>query len=525
MAAVWALVWLCLLPCMLGSFEASLLHGGARGRRLSRCSAAAASSGAPRLAHGLPSKACWQGARALGEPGRFRRRTFDTIMGGGGTAAGSGGVAPEVLGARKRLLAITVQLQRLPPTATTAQFGQLLGESPLGASNMTTLLVHLKRRQRWRQAVTLLEYARQQPEQILATTHYNLVISACSRNAPRRALDLFHRMRDKQELPYDGVSYNAAMSAASQAGELELVLQLLDDLIAEPNMEATTISYNIAITACSKNRDWQNALLLFRRMEMQGVDRNTITYTAAIQACAECGQVDKALTLFNYMEVAAVARSPVTYAVAISGCTRCGEWEQGLQIFNDLVANGVEPDTVIYNAAISACEKGQLVDQALSLLEEMESRGLRLSQVTFGSAIAACEKGGRFQEAVDLLQRMDRTRGVKRNVLAYSSAISACGKAGTWQKAIELLREMEAYHVEPNTITYNAAIQACERASQWQEAIALFEEMKARNLPADTITYNALVRACERGGQWQLAFDYMKQMPTEERTADSSVFE
>ena len=73
--------------------------------------------------------------------------------------------------------------------------------------------------------------------------------------------------------------------AALNADDPKRALELLDEMDAE-GIAPTTISFNTAISACTKTADWERALELFRRMETEGVERSTITYTGLINACA-----------------------------------------------------------------------------------------------------------------------------------------------------------------------------------------------------------------------------------------------
>merc|ERR1712066_467343 len=99
-------------------------------------------------------------------------------------------------------------------------------------------------------------------------------MSACSRTAPERTLDILERMH----APRDVVTYNTAMAAALHAEDPQRSLELMVEMDSK-GLSPSTISFNTAISACAKAADWETALKLFRRMETEGVERSTITYT------------------------------------------------------------------------------------------------------------------------------------------------------------------------------------------------------------------------------------------------------
>ena len=258
----------------------------------------------------------------------------------GGGGGGGGGGNGEGEGKRGRLRTLCNQLIRLPKQSSVADIEAMLSDQHLVAHNLTTLLLTLKKRGKWRPAALIADWAEMDscPLQ-LTTTHYNLVLSACSRRAPKRALHLLSRMLEKG-VPTNVVTHNTAMSAALNADDHSQALALFDQM-QSLNLEPTTISFNTAITACARAGDADRALGLFRQMEGTGIERSTVTYTGLIHACAEGGQLDKAMALFTYMDVAGVERNPVTYCVAINGCTRNGQWELGLQLLHEMARKGV----------------------------------------------------------------------------------------------------------------------------------------------------------------------------------------
>ena len=60
---------------------------------------------------------------------------------------------------------------------------------------------------------------------------------------------------------------------------------------AQVSLEPDVVSYNAAISACAKGKQWASALSLLDRMRLEGVTPNVITYNAAISACEKGNQV------------------------------------------------------------------------------------------------------------------------------------------------------------------------------------------------------------------------------------------
>jgi pentatricopeptide repeat protein len=363
-------------------------------------------------------------------------------------------------GSQKRVRALADALLGLPRTADAMDVHQILGGQHLVTHNTTTLLHHVKKRNKWRLALLIMQWAdRDECSLPLTTTHYNMLLSACAKRAPRQVLKRLRFMLARGRQP-NVVTFNTAMQAALNLEDPEASLELFDEMVrsapgSRPHrrsflplvsllhllcprtralalsrahalcpsaqrsrgLEPTTISFNTAINACARARDAERALGYFRAMEAASIERNTVTYTGLIHACAEGMQLDKAMALFTYMEVVGVERNAITYSVAINGCTRNGQWELGLQLLQEMQRKGIQADTKTYNAAISACEKGLQWRRALHILEVMHENGCKPTAVTYGAAISACAKGKQTGAALELLERMreEKVRGARAN--------------------------------------------------------------------------------------------------------------
>lgn len=56
-------------------------------------------------------------------------------------------------------------------------------------------------------------------------------------------------------------------------------------VIAADRLEATVITYNVAISSCAGSGQWHAALWILSGMGKTGLESNVITYTSAVNAC------------------------------------------------------------------------------------------------------------------------------------------------------------------------------------------------------------------------------------------------
>merc|ERR1712048_692198 len=105
-------------------------------------------------------------------------------------------------------------------------------------------------------------------------------------------------------------------------------------------LEASTISYSAAISACEKGGNWEAASCLLADMLHVAVETDTISCSAALSAYAAAGDAN---------------------------------WRKALGLFRTIICRTVEVATITCNTLISACEKGAAWKTSLQLLSTMSN--------------------------------------------------------------------------------------------------------------------------------------------------------
>ena len=264
-----------------------------------------------------------------------------------------------------------------------------------------------------------------------------------------------------------GHARSQQLAALRKASNRHEVAQLWQDLARQ---RCTVTEYNMGISAFAR---------AVQLLETMGVPPNTVSFNAAISACSRAKQWERALSLLDQMPARGVRADVVTYSAAISALAVGEAWENALALLQRMESEGLHPNVITMNAAINACEKGQHWEGALELLERMEARGPPPNLVSYNAAISACAKGRQWQAALALLERL-HSRGLQADEITCNAAISACAAAGEWRPALALLERMRGFGVAPNTITYNAVLAACKNGGQWERAVALLAQMERR---------------------------------------------
>mmetsp|Transcript_3857 Transcript_3857/g.12072 ORF Transcript_3857/g.12072 Transcript_3857/m.12072 type:complete len:148 (-) Transcript_3857:169-612(-) len=95
-------------------------------------------------------------------------------------------------------------------------------------------------------------------------------------------------------------------------------------------LDASTIGYSAAISACGKSAQLRSTLKLLSQMPRVGLQPNAISYSAAISACEKAAQWELALGLLTLMHRVGPGPDTVSYAAAISTCGKAARWQLAL---------------------------------------------------------------------------------------------------------------------------------------------------------------------------------------------------
>ena len=321
-----------------------------------------------------------------------------------------------------------------------------------------------------------------------------------------RALEVYDLMKDSR-IPFDVVSFNTAISAASTCGKWKKVTAIRQDMTAA-GIRADAFTYSSLLGGCKANGTWRQAKRWFEEMETSGyIKPNVFHYTTLMTTLQRAGAWEESLKVFRKMEAAGVTADVVSYNAAITACAKGEDWQQAWAIFISMRREGVEPSVISYNALLSACERCGQTDRALEVFDNMKRRGIVCNQVTYNTLISACGKSGKYGKALEINQQM-KLSGVREDVFTLTGLLSACGKAGDWKRALSLIQEFRKMGVRPNVVVYNQLISILGDNLEWRRAVAAWQTMQDDNIEPDIVTFGAMLSTLEKAGKWREALDF-----------------
>ena len=138
--------------------------------------------------------------------------------------------------------------------------------------------------------------------------------------------------------------------------------------------------FNNEIARLGKAGQWQDALEMLQAMERAGFPPTRVSYNAALSALTKNSEYERALEMFESVfrdSESKQTKMPdsFSYAAALSACAQTRQWQRALALFREMEAAGIEPTVFTYSSLIAACERSQQPAQAAEIFEEMQTRG------------------------------------------------------------------------------------------------------------------------------------------------------
>jgi pentatricopeptide repeat protein len=323
------------------------------------------------------------------------------------------------------------------------------------------------------------------------------VYCSCGRIAAARRV--FDEMRDR-----DVVAWNVMIAGYVKSGDLVRGRELFD-VMPKKNV----VSWTIVIGAYAQMKQPEEAVEVFRRMQVEGIEPDGVALLSVLSACGDLGAVDlgewvhmfvvrrglfQKIPLMNaiidmYMKCGCIEKavevfqgvqekSVVTWTTLIAGFALHGLGLQAVEMFRRMERENVAPNDVTFLAVLSACSHVGLTDLGRWYFNVMVSQyGMKPCVEHYGCMVDILGRAGCLKEAQDLVQKMP----FKANAAIWGALLAAArthGDAGLGEQALLHLIDLEPH----NSGNYILLSNIYAEQERWDDVRKLRKAMKERGL-------------------------------------------
>ncbi|XP_058088351.1 pentatricopeptide repeat-containing protein At1g06140, mitochondrial-like [Magnolia sinica] len=414
----------------------------------------------------------------------------------------------------------------------------------------------------------------------LDTVSWNIMISGFNRSMrPLAALKFFSQMRDSGMKP-NRVTCLSALSACASCGSLAtgreihafVVKNGLDSDVAlvsgivdmymkcgdltnaehaftRTRIGSNTVAWNAMISGYVYNRCPVEALILFHKMLVLGVESDFPTMVSILVSCSHLSDLEVGRQIHGYLITNGLQNDVRVETAVLDMYFKCGDIEAGLKIFKQFP----NKNSVTWGAIISGCAQNSLPAKALELFSQFISVGGRADFLTVISVLRACSsmslklngmeihgfsikmgfdsdvfvggaltdmyaKCGDIRSARKVLLRLP-----KRDVVAWNALIAGYTQNDYTDNALMGFRDMQLEHVGPNTVTISCILTVCSRLSAFVLCKQIHCYILRNGLELNVPVSNSLLATYARCGDINSALYLFRKMPEKDEISWNSM--
>ncbi|XP_057949352.1 pentatricopeptide repeat-containing protein At2g02980, chloroplastic [Malania oleifera] len=260
-------------------------------------------------------------------------------------------------------------------------------------------------------------------------------------------------------------------------------------------LEPCVVSYNAIIMGYARNSRPNEALSLFRELQMSNLKPTEVTMLSAISSCALLGALELGKWLHEYVKKNGFDQLVKVNTALIDMYAKCGSLNDAVCVFESMVAK----DTHTWSAMIMAYAIHGHGSKSISLFEEMKRAGVRADKITFLGLLYACSHTGLVEEGLKYFCSMRDEYGIIPDIKHYGCMVDLLGRAGQLDEAYKFI---EGLPTKPTPILWRTLLSACSSRGNMELGKRVIEHIFELDDShgGDYVIFSNL---CARAGRWE----------------------
>ncbi|KAF8395426.1 hypothetical protein HHK36_019372 [Tetracentron sinense] len=202
--------------------------------------------------------------------------------------------------------------------------------------------------------------------------------------------------------------------------------------------DRSAVTWSSMVAGYVQNDLYEEALMLFHRAQIIGLEQTQFTLSAALCACASLAALIEGNQVHAVSIKTGFGSNLFVAASLIDMYAKCGSIEEAYFVFSSVK----EKNVVLLNAMISGFSKHARSLEAMILFEKMQQMGISPNEVTYVSVLSACSHMGLVRKGQRYFDLMIREHNVYPNILHYSCLVDILGRAGMTHEAHDLIERL-----------------------------------------------------------------------------------
>eukprot|EP01018_Ginkgo_biloba_P001467 Gb_24928 [translate_table: standard] len=327
---------------------------------------------------------------------------------------------------------------------------------------------------------------------------WTAMISAYARNGQvEEALTLFYQMQPAGIQP-NQFTYATVLPACAHLGALQQGMEIHEEII-KSGFHSDFFVGNALVDMYAKCERIELARDIFDKMSQ----RNVVSWTSIIAGYAQNSHAEEALKLFRQMQLAGVKPNSQTLATVLPSLGNMAALDQGMELHEEIIRSGFLSDIFVGNALVDMYAKCGSIEYARNIFDKMHQRDV----ISWTAMIAGYAQNGYVEEALKLFRKMP-----ERNVVSWTALIAGYAQNGSSEEALTIFRQMQLACVKPNSKTFASVLPACATMAALEQGKEIHEVVIRTGFESDVFVGSALIdmyAKCGSIGNARYLFDKM----------------
>lgn len=215
-----------------------------------------------------------------------------------------------------------------------------------------------------------------------------------------QSLCFFRRMLFVEGTKPDQVTCGAVLSGCAHMGSFGLLGgRSVHGFIVKNGWDLNVEIGTALVNMYAKGGVLRNAAMVFELMD----ERDVMAWTVMICGVARCGFNKEALAVFEKMQMLGIEPNELTFTGVLNACARGGFVEEGRRYFKMIEECGLEPRVQHYACLVYLIGKSGNLEEAYEIIKTMR---VEPNVVVLGSFLSACKEHMQYEIAERVIEQV-----------------------------------------------------------------------------------------------------------------------
>ncbi|PKA64116.1 Pentatricopeptide repeat-containing protein [Apostasia shenzhenica] len=299
------------------------------------------------------------------------------------------------------------------------------------------------------EALTLFDLLMFKECSSLSSTSFACALRACASLNDLNRGKKMHGYLFKSGFLSDITVANSLLSMYAKVCSISDAVRFFDEI----NLK-DTVSYSAIISGCVQNGCSEEALAIFRMMQLSWVIPDAATMVGVLPACSHLAALRHGSCTHAYIIASGLVIDVSICNALIDMYAKCGKIDLSRKVFDRMGKR----DIVSWNAIISGYGIHGLGNEALSLYTAMQVEGLKPDDITFICLLSACSHSGLVVEGRHLFHLMTQVYHISPRIEHYICIVDLLGRGGLLAEANDFICRLP---FDPDVRIWGALLAAC----------------------------------------------------------------